>query len=146
VEAQQLVENLYRKVLLNNPIIELKITNLKVTLLGEVKAQGSYNLVKDKTTLVELIGEAGGISDKADERTVKIIRGTERNPQVTVIDLNDISSINDPKAVLQSGDIIYIAQNKRAIRSDNLQSLTVLVQPARLLFNTALIIFTLIRK
>lgn len=146
VEAQQLVENLYRKVLLNNPIIELKIINLKVTLLGEVKAQGSYNLVKDKTTLVELIGEAGGISEKADERTVKIIRGTERNPQVTIIDLNDISSINDPKAVLQSGDIIYIAQNKRAVRSDNLQSLTVLVQPALLLFNTALIIFTLIRK
>jgi polysaccharide biosynthesis/export protein len=146
LDAQKLIEGLYRKILLKDPIIELKITSLKVTLLGEIKTQGSFPLVKDQTTLVELIGEAGGLTDKANEKTVKIIRGTQKEPKVTEINLNDITSINDPKAVLQSGDIIYVAQSRRAARNDNLQNFSLIVQPVLLLFNTVLIIFTLARR
>jgi polysaccharide export outer membrane protein len=145
-EAQKLIEGLYHKVLLKDPIIALKIVNLKVTLFGEVKGPGNYVLTKDKTTLAELIGEAGGLSDKANEKTIKIIRGTEKTPRVIEIDLSNIQSINNPNAILQSGDIIYVAQNKRAIRNDNLQNFTTIFQPALILFNTALIIFTLIHK
>jgi polysaccharide export outer membrane protein len=143
-EAQKLVEEAYRKELLN-PIIELKIINLKVTMFGEVRAPGSFTLTKEHTTLVEMLGLAGGITERANETNVKIIRGTQLNPQVTVIDLSDIHSINDPRAILQNGDIVYIAQNKRATRSENLQNFTTIFQPALLLFNTALIVFTLIR-
>jgi len=145
-EAQKKIETLYKDSLLVNPIIELKIINLKVTLLGEVKAQGNFPLIKDKTTLVEIIGEAGGLTDKANETNIKIIRGDQRNPKVIIANLNDIQSINDPNNVLQSGDIIYIAQNKRAVRNDNLQNFSTVVSPVLLLFNTALIIYTLLRK
>jgi polysaccharide export outer membrane protein len=146
VEAQNLIEGLYRKTLLKDPIIELKIVNLEVTVLGEIKGQGNYILTKDKTTLVELIGEAGGLTDKADEKNIKIIRGTGKNLAVTKIDLNNIRSIGDPAAILQSGDIIYIAQNKRATRSENLQNFSTVFQPVLILFNTALILYTLIHK
>ncbi|UOE48293.1 polysaccharide export protein [Mucilaginibacter sp. SMC90] len=142
-EAAKQIEELYRKNLLKDPIIELKIVNLKITILGEIKGQGNYPLTKDRTTLVEMIGEAGGLTDRANESNVKIIRGDQKNPQVTEINLRDIQSINDPRAVLQSGDVIYIAQNKRAVRNDKLQNLSVITQPVLLLLNTALIIFTL---
>ena len=146
IEAQKMIEGIYAKELLQNPIIELKIVNLKITALGEIRAPGNYFLTKDKTTLIELIGQAGGLTEKADEKSVKIIRGTELNPKVIELDLNDIRSINSPDAVLQNGDIIYVAQNKRAARNDNLQNFSLLVQPLLLVFNTALIIFTLVRK
>ncbi|SHN24331.1 polysaccharide biosynthesis/export family protein [Mucilaginibacter sp. OK098] len=146
-EAQKLVEDAYRKDVLVNPIIELKIVSLKVTILGEIKGQGNFPLTKAHTTLIEMIGAAGGITDKANETNIKIIRGTEKNPKVILVDLSNIQSINDPRTVLQNGDIIYIAQNKRATRTDNFQSFTSTVfQPALLLFNTALIIFTLIHR
>lgn len=145
-EASKQIEELYRKNLLKDPIIELKIVNLKVTILGEIRSQGNFPLTKDRTTLVEMIGTAGGLTDKANETNIKIIRGTQQNPQVTEIDLSNIRSINDPKALLQNGDIIYIAENKRAVRTDKLQNFSTLFQPALLLFNTALIIFTLIRR
>jgi polysaccharide export outer membrane protein len=145
-EAQKSIQDLYAKVLLVNPIIELKITNLKVTLLGEIKSQGNYPLVKDKTNLVELLGEAGGLSDRANEKDIKIIRGSEKDPRVIEVDLSDIGSINDPKSMLQSGDIVYVGKSKRAARSDNLQNFSVILQPALILFNTALIIFTLVKK
>jgi polysaccharide export outer membrane protein len=144
-EAQKLIEDLYRKTFLKNPIIELKITNLKVTIFGEIKTPGAFPLIKDKTTLIELIGEAGGLTERANETNIKIIRGTEKIPKVTEIDLSNIESINDPRAVLQNGDIIYITENRRAIRNDKLQNFSSIFQPAILLFNTALIIITLIR-
>ena len=146
VDAQKLIESLYRKELLKDPIIDLKIVNLKVTVLGEIRGQGNYVLTKDKTTLVELIGEAGGLTERANEKNIKIIRGTEKNPKVTEINLDNINSINNPVSILQSGDIIYIAQNKRASRSDNLQNFSTIFQPVLILFNTALILFTLIHK
>ncbi|MDP9046699.1 MAG: hypothetical protein M3N14_01095, partial [Bacteroidota bacterium] len=96
--------------------------------------------------LVELIGRAGGLTEKANETNIKIIRGSQENPKVTEIDLSDIRSINDPRAVLQNGDIIYIAENKRAVRNEKIQNFGSIFQPALLLFNTALIIVTLIRR
>jgi polysaccharide export outer membrane protein len=145
-QATKLIEDLYRKTLLKDPIIELKVINLKVTLLGEVKAPGNFQIVKDNTTLVELIGQAGGLTSAANEKNIKIIRGKNNTQNVTIIDLSNISSLSDPRTYLQNGDIIYVAQNKRAIRTENLQNFNTWVQPALLLLNTALIIFTLSRQ
>jgi polysaccharide export outer membrane protein len=145
-QATKLIEDLYRKNLLKDPIIELKVVNLKVTLLGEVKTPGNFPIVKDNTTLVEVIGQAGGLTPAANEKNVKIIRGKNKSQNVEIIDLSDLSSLSDPRTYLQNGDIIYIAQNKRAIRTENLQNFNTWVQPALLLLNTALIIFTLSRQ
>lgn len=145
MEATKEIEDLYRKTLLKDPIIEVKIVNLKVTLLGEVKSQGNFQLVKDKTTLVEMLGQAGGLTDKANERNVEIIRGDENNPQITIVNLRDINSINNPATILRNGDIVYVAQNKRAIRNDNLNNFGMIIQPLLIVINTALIIYTLAR-
>jgi len=145
-EAQTKVEKLYRDSLLKNPIIELKIVNLKVTILGEIKAQGNYPLIKDKTTLIEILGEAGGLTEKANQTNIEIIRGDAKKPTVIYADLNDMNVINDPKNILQNGDIIYIAENKRAIRTDNIQNFSTIFSPVLLVFNTVLLIFTLARK
>jgi len=145
-QATKLIEDLYRKSLLKDPIIELKVINLKVTLLGEVKSPGNFPILKDNTTLVELIGQAGGLTPAANEKNIKIIRGKNKTQNVTEIDLSNLNSLSDPRTLLQNGDIIYVAQNKRAIRTDNLQNFNTWVQPALLLLNTALIIFTLSRQ
>ncbi|TCC96211.1 hypothetical protein EZ444_12275 [Pedobacter hiemivivus] len=143
-DAANQVQSLYRKEL-KDPIIELKIINLKVTLLGEVKNQGIYNLLKDHTSLIEIIGEAGGLTDKASSNNLKIIRGGMQNPQIINLDLTDISTLSDSRTLLENNDIIYIAQNKRAIRSEKLQSMSAILQPVIALLNTALLIYTITR-
>jgi polysaccharide export outer membrane protein len=144
-EAANKIEGLYRDSLLKNPIIELKILNLKVTVLGEIKSQGNFNLVKEKTTLIDVIGQAGGLSTAADEKNIKIIRSDKDGPKTIWVDLSNINILNDPKIILQDNDIVYIAQNKRAVRDDKLQNFTTLIQPSVLIFNTALIIYSLFR-
>ncbi|HTD39324.1 MAG TPA: polysaccharide biosynthesis/export family protein [Mucilaginibacter sp.] len=145
-EATKQIEDLYRKDVLKDPIIDLKIVNLKITILGEIKAQGNYPLIKDKTNLIEMIGEAGGLTDRANEKTIKIIRGDPKNPQITEVDLSKTGTLADPRIILQNNDIIYIAQNKRAVKNDQLQNINTTLQPALIILNTALIIYTLIHR
>ncbi len=145
-EAAKKIEDIYKKDLLKDPIIELKITNLKVTLLGEVKVQGNFPLIKDQTNLIEMIGEAGGLTDRANEKNIKIIRGDPKNPQITMVDLSKTQTLADPRIILQNNDIIYIAQNKRAVKNDQLQNVTTTLSPAFLILNSALIIYTLIHR
>jgi polysaccharide export outer membrane protein len=71
VEARSYIENLYRKTL-KDPLFELKITNLKVLLFGELKGTTPILLTHDNTTLMEVIGQAGGLTEKADSKMSKL--------------------------------------------------------------------------
>jgi polysaccharide export outer membrane protein len=143
-DAANKIETLYRKEL-KAPIIELRIVNLKVTVLGEVKAQGSYPLVKDRTSLIEMIGEAGGLTERANSKNLKIIRGGMEHQRVIDVDLSNINTLSDPRTILQNNDVIYVAQNKEAVRATKVTGASALLQPIVLLLNTALIIYTLTR-
>ncbi|MGZ3758007.1 MAG: polysaccharide biosynthesis/export family protein [Mucilaginibacter sp.] len=145
MEAEKYIESLYLKDL-KNPVIELKITNLKVSIFGEVKSQANYPLTKDRMTLVEMLGDAGGLTDKADEKNIKIIRQTALKPVVIQVDMSDIRSISDPKTILQSGDVIFVPENRRAVRNEKVTNFSQILQPGLLVFSTVLLIFTLARR
>lgn len=142
VEAEKMIEGLYHKVLLKDPIIEVKVANLTITLFGEVRTPGNLPLVKDRTTLVQMLGAAGGLTDNANEKDIKIIRGDHNNPQVIQVDLSNIKSINDPRTILQSGDIVYVEKNRRAVRNEKLTNVTQIVQPLMFLFSVIAVVYT----
>lgn len=144
LEASKKIDELYRQNVLKNPIIEVKVVNLKATLMGEIKRPGNYPLLKDETTLMEILGEAGGLTEKGNEKKVKILRGGGlQSKQIIEVDLDDVAALSNPSTIIQNQDIIYVEQNKRTIRNERWQNLTTIAQPALLLLNTALIILTL---
>ncbi|MFD2145620.1 polysaccharide biosynthesis/export family protein [Mucilaginibacter antarcticus] len=145
VAARNYIESLYAKNILTNPLLDVRIINLKVTLLGEVKTPGQIVLTHDNTSLIEVLGQVGGLSDKADNKTVQIIRGGQ-TPKTDIIDLSDARVLADPRLIVQNGDVIVVAQNSRAIRSEKLQDFSSIASPVLLVINTALIILTLIRR
>ncbi|TWR28484.1 hypothetical protein FPZ42_04495 [Mucilaginibacter achroorhodeus] len=146
LEATKKIQGLYARTVLKNPIIDLRITNLKVSVFGEVRSPGSYMLTSDKTNLIDVLAQAGGLTEKGDEKKVRIVRGGMTDPQVLFFDLNDFRTVSNPAIVLQSQDIIYVAQNRRAIKNEKMQDFSTIVQPGLLFLNTALLIFTIARK
>jgi polysaccharide export outer membrane protein len=146
LEAMNKIQKLYQDSFLKAPMIELKITNLKVNVFGEVKSPGSFQLIKDRTPLTDILAAAGGLTDKADEKNVKIVRGTGPNPTEIIIDLSDIHSKTDPRAVLQNGDLIYIKQNDKTVRNDALQNFTTIIQPALIVISALILILSLVKK
>lgn len=144
-EAARHITNSYSREL-KDPIIALKIMNLKVTLLGEIKNQGNYNLVKDETSLVEVIGSAGGLTDKGNATNIMILRGPPEDRKVLTINLGNIHTLSNPDILLQNKDIIYVARHQRAVRAEKLQSLSAILQPVITFLNTIWMVHTLTRR
>ena len=137
-EATQKVQDLYERKLLKNPIIELTVINLKVTLLGEFKSQGNYLLEKDYTTVIDILGQAGGITENADPKRLKIIRGDRSNPEIIYANLKDINTLGSPKLVLQNNDVLYM--ERKSSSKEKLQDILTYAQPVLLILNTIVIL------
>ncbi|WP_187774795.1 polysaccharide biosynthesis/export family protein [Pedobacter sp. BS3] len=142
-EAEQQLNKLYQSILLKSPIITLTITNLKVSLLGEFSKQGNYNLNKDQIHLVDIISEAGGFTNRANKREIKIIRGDRAHPQVISVNLEDIRSVANPLLYLQNNDIIYAKPKSIFNALDQLNPATSFLGIGLTLVNSFILIYTL---
>jgi polysaccharide export outer membrane protein len=103
LEAAKKLEQEYGKFIIN-PIIEVNIASLSVTVLGEVAAPGKTLLDKETTTLVDVIALSGGLKDAGKKNRIKIIRGKE----VILVDLRRIESLEHKAIIVQDGDIVYV--------------------------------------
>jgi polysaccharide export outer membrane protein len=103
LEAAKRLEQEYGKFVIN-PIIEVNIVSLAVTVLGEVTTPGKILLDKENTTLVDVIALSGGIKETGKKNRIKIIRGSE----VIMVDLRDINALNNNAIKIQDGDIVYL--------------------------------------
>ena len=86
---------------------------ITVHIWGEVRSPGLYK-VRDTTNLLELISHAGGPTEYADLKKVKLTRTRKRSPRFLIIDLE--SYLEDEEydvalPVLQPGDTIRITRN-----------------------------------
>ncbi|MEO8795301.1 MAG: polysaccharide biosynthesis/export family protein [Daejeonella sp.] len=140
-EAADKIQKLYKDNLLKDPIIELSIVNLKVTMLGEFGSQGSFLLENENTSLIDIISKAGGLSPRADPKTLKIIRGDRSDPEIIYVNLKNINSLASPKLMLQNNDIIYIEPLGVYNTSERINSVSTVLQPILLIVNFALIVY-----
>ncbi len=130
---------------LKNPIIELTIVNVKVTMMGEFNQKGNFLLQRDNIWLTEMIGIAGGLSKDADPKTIRIIRGDRANPEIILVNLTSINSLGNRKLILQNNDIIIVEPTKNVLVTAKLQSMNNIIQPVLVVLNLAIFIFTLTR-
>lgn len=145
-EATEKLQQILEKNQLNKPIIEVTIVNVKVTLLGEFNTQGNFLLERDNTSLVEIIGQAGGINTQtADPKTLKIIRGDRSNPEIIYVNLNDINSLASKKLILQNNDIIVLQSTKNLALTQKLQNFNNVMQPLLVIINLGVLIFSFTR-
>ena len=139
-QATDKIQALYGEALFKNPIIELKINSLKVTLLGAFNTEGNFVLENQKTDLIDVIGLAGGIAEDANVKKIRIIRGNRENPELILADLSNVNTLANPKLVLQDGDIVIAEKGKFALFAKNITPITSIASIGVLLLNTYVII------
>lgn len=103
LEAAKRLEQEYGKYVIN-PIIEVNIASLSVTVLGEISTPGKILLDKEKTTLVDVMALCGGLKDSGKKNRIKIIRGKE----VILVDIRRLESLESSAINVQDGDIVYV--------------------------------------
>ena len=145
-EASNKLQQLYSERILNKPVIEVNISNLQTTILGEVRSPNRYYLEHEGITLTELLGQAGGSTPRANLRMIKIIRGDKNNPEILLVNLENSQTLSDPRLVLQNHDIIYVEPNGLYGSGDKVSGFSTIAQPILLVLNTVLVIFAIVRR
>lgn len=103
--------------LLVDPIVNVRILNFKVTVLGEVGKPTVVSVANERISLLEAIGMAGDLTLTAKRDNVLLIR-EEGNKKITRrINLNDESFFRSPYYFLKNNDIIYVEANKAKVQS-----------------------------
>ena len=105
---------------LQDPIVIVRVLNHRVTILGEVRKPGIYDLDNEPISPVQGIGLAAGLTDDADPKLIEIIRKGKNGPEKTRFDLTDFATLQRTNLVLQPDDILYIPPTRRKAVRKNL--------------------------
>lgn len=144
-QAAQRIQQLYEEKELNAPLIDVRIANAYVVLLGDVAKQGKYIIGREDYDLIDLLGDAGGLNVTANKKMLRIFRGDRNNPEIIMVNLKDYAFLKSPKLKLHPKDVVYIEPRRAAAASQNLQAYSTFIQMGLVVLNTALIIYNLTR-
>ena len=111
---EQLKEDLKAKLskYIINPIITIRLTNYKITVLGEVNRAGHYIIPDGKTTVLDALGLAGDLTIYGKRENVLVVRNINSEITKGRINLTDSNFINSPYYNLQQGDVIVVSPNE----------------------------------
>lgn len=102
---------------LKNPVINLRIMNFKVTVLGEVAKPGEVRVQSQRITLLDALAESGDITIYGRRNNLLLIRDFQGTKSFNRIDLTKADFVNSPFYYLDQNDIIYVEPMKSKIDS-----------------------------
>ena len=109
---------------LKNPIINVRLRNFTVTILGEVQRPGTYPIIGEQVTILEALGLAGDLTIKGKRENVMVIRDFEGVKVYNRIDLTSKELMKSPAYYLTQNDVVYVEPNNSAVASSSLDNRT----------------------
>ncbi|WP_235856491.1 polysaccharide biosynthesis/export family protein [Flagellimonas oceanensis] len=97
---------------LKDPIINIRIRNFTVTVLGAVNRPGTYPINGEQITIMEALGYAGDINIKGKRDNIMVIRDFDGTKVYNRINLNSKDALKSPVYYLTQNDVIYVEPNK----------------------------------
>ena len=125
--------------------VTVEFANMFVSVLGEVNKRGKFNIVKDRTTIMEVLGEAGDLTIQGLRTNVKVIRTNGDKQEVYTIDLTNAKELaSSPAYYLQQNDVVYVEPNlmrkrQNSVNGNNVLSTSFWISVASLLTSVALL-------
>lgn len=123
-----------------DPIITMRLINFRVSVNGEVKNPGTFDILNERITVIEAISMAGDFTDYARRDSILVIRETKVERTFGYVDFNSSDLFNSPFFYLQQNDVIYIRPERRKIGVVRDPGLRILTWVSALTGTAALII------
>ncbi len=128
---------------LKDPIINIRLLNFTVTVLGAVKQPGTYPVNGEQINILEALGLAGDLLVQGVRKNVLVIRDFNGTKVYTRIDLTAKSMVKSPVFYLTQNDVVYVEPNNSAIRSSSInQNTSVAISIASLLITSSILLIT----
>jgi polysaccharide export outer membrane protein len=110
-EMKALMKNNLKQWLVN-PVVDIKVLNKEITVMGEVRNPNTIQVDKDHNSLLEIISKTGGFDFYANLKSIKILRQQGEDVKVTNIDLTTAKDILNTNIQLHPGDIVIVPSKK----------------------------------
>lgn len=116
--AAKLSSTLSEKKLLIDPIVNIRLMNFRVTVLGEVSRPTVVTATNGKLSFLEALGMAGDLTIYGKRDNVLLIRVENGQKIVRRINLMSPDFVSSsPYYYLRTNDVIYVEANKQKIGS-----------------------------
>jgi len=116
LDAMQLLQNEISK-FVANPVVNIRILNYKINILGEVNRPGVYTVTDERISIPQAIALAGDLTIYGERRNVQLIRMENGERKFYYFDLTSPDIFASPHYYLLQNDILYISPNGTKVRS-----------------------------
>ena len=103
------------KYFVQQPTLNIRLINFKVTVSGEVGSPRTINVGSDKMNIIEAITLAGDFTNYSKRDSVLIIREISNRREFGYVNFNDHNIFNSPYFYLKQNDIVYVQPRKTVI-------------------------------
>jgi len=122
-----------------NPTVRTKILNFRVSILGEVNTPGTFSVINQNISLIELISKAGGFTNSANPSKILIIREANNEVETHYVDLTNYEFIYSEYYYLKQNDEVYVKPDKASLAFDfgilrNISTIALLTTTLLLIF------------
>lgn len=129
------------------PIIDVKLANFKISVLGEVSKPGQYTIPDGTTTLLGALGMAGDLTPFGVRNNILVLRTVDGVITKERINLNNADFINSPYYYLKQNDVVYVQPNANREKASRIDPNTGLyISVASVLASLTLGILALINR
>jgi polysaccharide export outer membrane protein len=90
--------------------------NFNITVLGEVKTPGVYNIKDERVTLPEALALAGDFTLDGRRKDVLIIREEDGKRKVERIDFTSSDLFTSPFYFLKQNDVVYVEPSLKGVK------------------------------
>ncbi len=108
-----------------DPIVNVRISNYKVTVLGEVSRPGTFTIPDERITILDAIGLAGDMTIYGKRSEILIVRETEKGNKIyEKLDIRSADIFKSDFFYLQQNDVVIVAPNKAQVKQAGVNSST----------------------
>ena len=146
-EAAAYIKNeLISNNLIKDPVVTVEFMNLCVSVLGEVNSPGRYAIERDRTTILDVLSQAGDLTIYGNRTNVMLLRKDGDTQRIFTLDLTSGSNIYaSPAYYVQQNDVVYVEPNsvrarQSTVNGNNVRSTAFWISLASLLTSVAILI------
>jgi polysaccharide export outer membrane protein len=132
---------------LKNPIVNIRITNYGISVLGEVNRPGTFIVPNERITILEAIALAGDLTIYGKRNNIIVIRENENGEKtMTKMDLSSNEIFSSPCFYLRQNDVVYIEPNKtKANYSSYNPNSSIIISAISTAVSVVAVIFSIVR-
>ncbi len=95
-----------------NPIVDIKVLNREISVLGEVRDPQNILVDKESNSLLEIISASGGFEFYAELRKIRVLRQVGEDVHVANIDLTQAGNYLYRNIQVYPGDVVIVPSKK----------------------------------